>query len=255
MEWSDQGLVLGVRRHGETSAIVELMTRQHGRHLGLVRGGRSRKMRPILQAGNLVNVVWRARLDEHLGYYQIEPENLRAATLMMSKTSLYAVQILTSYLRLLPERESYSHMYEAANIILDHATSTKIVAYFIIRFELALLEELGFGLSLDKCVLSGSTNELIWVSPKSGCAVSAIKGAPWAAKLLPLPQFMVHIASGQYSSELPVNASPNELKQAMALTAHFLQRNIYRPRAIKPSDERGKLELELTILPPHKFQT
>ena len=79
MEWSDQGLVLGARRHGETSAIVELMTRNHGRYLGLVRGGRSRKSRPILQPGNLVSVVWRARLDEHLGYYQIEPQLLRAA--------------------------------------------------------------------------------------------------------------------------------------------------------------------------------
>ena len=101
MEWTDEGIVLGVRRHGESSAIVELLTREHGRHLGLVRGGASKRMRPMLQPGNSVTAVWRARLDEHLGYYQLEGTRLRAATLLASSHAVYGVTHLASLARLL----------------------------------------------------------------------------------------------------------------------------------------------------------
>jgi DNA repair protein RecO (recombination protein O) len=241
MNWKDQGLVLGVRRHGETSAILELMTHHHGRYLGLVRGGRSRKMRPILQPGNLLNIEWRARLDEHLGYYQVEPELLRAASIMEHRASLFCVQVLATHLRLLPERESFAHMYTAANIILDHADVPKISTHLLIRFELALLEALGFGLSLNKCVVSGTTKELVWVSPKSGCAVCRSEGEPWAGKLLPLPKLMLN---QKQDSDEPVTVE--DLKAGLRLTGHFLERNVYIPRAQSAPDERAKLIGELS---------
>ncbi len=246
MEWNDQGLVLGVRRHGETSAILELMTRDHGRYLGLVRGGRSRKMRPVLQPGNLVNVVWRARLDEHLGYYQIEPELLRAASIMENRSSLFCIQILAAHLRLLPERESFSQMFNAANIILDHAHIPQISIHLMVHFEIALLEALGFGLSLDKCVVSGSTEELVWVSPKSGCAVSRSQGEPWADKLLRLPERVLRGASDQFAEDQMQEISVDDLKAGLALTGHFLERNVYIPRALRPPDERARLIGELS---------
>jgi DNA repair protein RecO (recombination protein O) len=119
MEWTDEGIVLGVRRHGETSAIVELLTRGHGRHLGLVRGGAGKRMRPLLQPGNSVTTVWRARLDEHLGYYAIEGTRLRAATLLASAHATYGVTHLASLVRLLPERDPHEDIFEMLDRTLD----------------------------------------------------------------------------------------------------------------------------------------
>ena len=240
MEWNDHAIVLGSRHHGETSAIAELMTREHGRYLGLVRGGRSRKMRPVLQAGNLVSANWRARLDEHLGIYQIEPEKSRAASLMAGRASLYCVQIIAAHLRLLPERQAQQQLYNAANIILDNADDANISSHLILRFEVALLEELGFGLSLKKCAVSGTTENLIWVSPKTGCAVCAKEGKPWAAKLLSLPPFLAP-AKTPLPQARAVAASAEELGAGFALTSHFLNRHVYGPRAIRPPDERARL--------------
>jgi DNA repair protein RecO (recombination protein O) len=245
MEWSDQGLVLGIRRHGETSVIAELMTCEHGRSLGLVRGGRSRKMRPLLQPGNLINVVWRARLDEHLGHFQVEPERLRAAAIMANRISLYCVQIIAAHLRLLPERQSHPHLYEAANIIMDHAHDPQIAAHLIIRFEMALLEDLGFGLNLSQCVVSGSKQDLTWVSPKSGCAVSRKEGEPWAEKLLPLPQFLTAGKSSDNLQKHTPTATLDDLKAGFDLTGYFLQRHVFIPRAFRVPDERDKLVKEL----------
>ncbi len=239
MQWTDIGLVLGVRHHGETSAIAELMTANHGRSLGLVRGGRSRKMRPVLQPGNLVNVTWRARLDEHLGQFAIEPEKLRAASLMTSRTSLYCVQIIAFHLRLLPERDANPALYEAANIILEHAHDASICAPLIARFELALLEEMGFGLSLNQCVVTGVRNNLNWVSPKSGCAVSEEAGKPWAKKLLMLPEFLR--PKNNDNSRIGMQSiSLADIEAALRLTAHFFDRDVYGPRTIKPPHEREK---------------
>ena len=253
MEWSDKALVLGVRHHGETSAILELMTRHHGRFLGLVRGGRSRKMRPILQLGNLLNVTWRARLDEHLGQYQVEPHRLRAANLMADRYSLFCVQLLASHLRLLPEREALPQMYEAANIILDHVEEKFVCAHLIVRFELALLDEMGFGLNLTQCVVSGAKQNLVWVSPKSGCAVSAAEGAPWANKLLILPNFLTGNSIALNEQEIALeerdDIGQKELLAGFKLTGHFLTRHVYGPRAIAPPLEREKVLKELLSIP------
>ena len=141
MEWTDEGIVLGVRRHGESSAIVELLTREHGRHLGLVRGGAGKRMRPLLQPGNSVTAVWRARLDEHLGYYAIEGTTLRAANLLASSHAVYGVTHLASLARLLPERDPHQDIYEMLERTLDDFDDAGEAAVHLIRFELATMPE------------------------------------------------------------------------------------------------------------------
>src|SRR5690348_2564867 len=190
MEWTDEGIVLGVRRHGESSAIVELLTREHGRHLGLVRGGAGKRMRPLLQPGNSVTAVWRARLDEHLGYYLIEGTRLRAANLFASSHAVYGVTHLASLARLLPERDPHEEIYEMLDHTLDDFDDASGAAAHLIRFELAMLAELGFGLDLETCAATGATTDLVYVSPKSGGAVSRGAGEPWRDRLLRLPAFL-----------------------------------------------------------------
>src|SRR3569832_1842090 len=189
MEWTDEGIVLGVRRHGESSAIVELLTRGHGRHLGLVRGGAGRRMRPLLQPGNSVTAVWRARLDEHLGYYLIEDTRLRAADLFASSHAVYGVTHLASLARLLPERDPHEDIYEMLDHTLDDFDDAGGAAAHLIRFELAMLAELGFGLDLETCAATGAIDDLIYVSPKSGGAVSRAAGEPYRDRLLRLQTF------------------------------------------------------------------
>src|ERR1700741_5508712 len=178
MEWTDEGIVLGVRRHGETSAIVELLTRGHGRHLGLVRGGAGKRMRPLLQPGNSVTAVWRARLDEHLGYYLIEGTRLRAANLFASSHAVYGVTHLASLARLLPERDPHEDIYEMLERTLDDFDDAGEAAVHLVRFELAMLAELGFGLDLSNCAATGETEDLVYGSPKSGAAVARPAGGP-----------------------------------------------------------------------------
>src|ERR1700738_3233851 len=180
MEWTDEGIVLGVRRHGESSAIVELLTRGHGRHLGLVRGGASSRMRPLLQPGNSVTAVWRARLDEHLGMYALEGTRLRAATVLASSHAVYGVTHLASLARLLPERDPHQDIYDMLDRTLDDFDDICETAAHLNKFGLARLAELGFGLDLETCAATGETSELIYVSPKSGGAVS--RGARGAAR-------------------------------------------------------------------------
>ena len=149
MHWIDEGIIIGTRRHGETSLIVELMTEGHGRHLGLVRGGRSRTQRPVLQPGNSVTATWRARLDEHLGNYAIEPAIFRAAKLMESPAGLYGLQALGGLVRLLPERDPHPQIYAALAAMVDWLDDPVLAGGLIVRFELRMLEELGFGLDLE----------------------------------------------------------------------------------------------------------
>src|SRR6202045_2367672 len=190
MEWTDEGIVLGVRRHGESSAIVELLTRGHGRHLGLVRGGAGKRMRPVLQPGNSVRAVWRARLDEHLGYYVIEGLRLRAATVLASSHAVYGVTHLASLARLLPERDPHQDIYEMLDRTLDDFDDVSEAAAHVIRFELGMLTERVFGLDLETCAATGATTDLIYVSPKSGGAVSRAAGDAWRDRLLRLPAFL-----------------------------------------------------------------
>jgi len=231
MEWTDDGIVLGVRRHGESSAIVELLTRGHGRHLGLVRGGAGSRMRAVLQPGNSVSAVWRARLDEHLGYYQLEGIRLRAATVLASSYTVYGVSHLAALARLLPERDPHQDLYEMLERTLDDFDDIGVAAAHLIRFELAMLAELGFGLDLDQCAATGAREDLVYVSPKSARAVSRAAGAPWADRLLPLPPF-VREAPG-------AEPSRDDIRAGFRLTEFFLNRDVYAPRGLKPPESRG----------------
>ncbi len=234
MDWHDEGLILGVRKHGETSAIVELMTPTRGRHLGLVRGGRSKRMRPVLQAGNTVKAHWHARLEDHLGTYTIEGQDLRAGQLMSSQVAIYGIQTIASHLRLLPERDPHPGLYRAAFVLMENFEQPEIAASLMVRFELALLEELGFGLDLSCCASTGATQELIYVSPKSGRAVSKTAGSPWAEKMLPLPGFL-----NKYDADWARLPAAPDIESGFRLSEFFLNRHIYAPRAIRPPDERA----------------
>jgi DNA repair protein RecO (recombination protein O) len=237
MEWTDEGIVLGVRRHGESSAIVELLTRGHGRHLGLVRGGAGSRMRPLLQPGNSVTAVWRARLDEHLGTYAIEGTKLRAATVLASSHAVYGVTHLASLARLLPERDPHEDIYEMLERTLDDFDDIGEAAIHLVKFELAMLAELGFGLDLENCAATGGTTELIYVSPKSGSAVSRQAGDPWRDRLLRLPPFLRQ-GFPQQDSGSPNGCSDQDLKDGFALTGMFLLRHVLEPRGQGHSDAR-----------------
>jgi DNA repair protein RecO (recombination protein O) len=230
MEWADEAVILGIKGHGEASVIAEVMTRGRGRHLGLLRNGKSRTMRPVLQPGNLVEVKWRARLDEHLGNFAIEPLNYRAAQLMEHAASLHGVQALAALLRLLPERDPHPHLYDMLNIVLDHLNEPSGAGELYIRFELAVLGELGFGLDLLQCAATGSRDDLDYVSPKSGRAVSREAGLPYRDKLFLLPEFL------KPSSRKAANRE--SLTEAFRLTQYFLFRHVYEPRGIVPGTAR-----------------
>ncbi len=222
MEWTDTGIVLGARRHGEANAILELMTRAHGRHLGLVRGGAGTRLKPVLQPGNSVLATWRARLDEHLGYFTIEGLDLRAASFLPTAHAVHGATHLAGLCRLLPERDPHEGVFEALDALLDTLGDPAIVAVLAARFELQLLAELGFGLDLSACAATGSTHDLVYVSPKSGRAVSRAAGEPWRERLLALPAFL--------ADEDAPPPTPDELGAAFALTGFFLGRHVYGAR-------------------------
>jgi DNA repair protein RecO (recombination protein O) len=231
MEWTDDGIVLGVRRHGESSAIVELLTRAHGRHLGLVRGGAGSRMRPLLQPGNSVHAIWRARLDEHLGTYAIEGTRLRAATLLGASHAAYGVTHLAALARLLPERDPHEDIYDMLDRTLDDFDDAGGAAVHVVRFELAMLAELGFGLDLENCAATGETTDLIYVSPKSGGAVSRAAGEPWRDRLMRLPPFL-------REGEQLNGWSEQDLQDGFQLTGRFLLRHVLEPRGQGHSDAR-----------------
>ncbi|GAB5460190.1 DNA repair protein RecO [Hoeflea sp. EC-HK425] len=230
MEWRDEGIILGLRKHGETSVIAEVMTKAHGRHLGIVRGGRSKRLQPVLQPGNSVDLVWRARLDEHLGQYQVELLNARAGRLMESAIGVHGVQAMAALLRLLPERDSHPRLHDAFAIILDSLDTPQEAGALYVRFELAVLEDLGFGLDLSTCAATGAHTDLIYVSPKSGRAVSAEAGRPWADRMLALPAFLPDRTQACTSADM--------LDQAFRLTGYFLGRHVFEPRGVEPPISR-----------------
>lgn len=214
MEWRDEGALLGVRQHGETSAIIEVFTRDHGRHLGVVRGGVSRRIAPILQPGAQLDLTWRARLDAHIGAFTVEPLRSRAAAVMADRQALAALASLTALLAFaLPEREPHPALYARSIALLDALGQAPDWREAYLRWELALLEELGFGLDLSRCAATGATEELIFVSPKSGAAVSRAGAGEWADRLLPLPPVLL----GR-----PAEA-PGEVALGLRTTGHFLQ--------------------------------
>lgn len=226
MEWSDEGVILSVRPHGETAAVVELLTRAHGRHSGLVHGGRSRKVRPILQIGNQVTASWKARLPDHLGHVKLELQHGFAARSMDDPAALAALSSICTLSRLLPEHDPHPNLYEITLFVLGYLDEGNIWPALYVRWELALLEELGFGLDLSACAATGSSDDLVYVSPKSGRAVSRTAGLPYHGRMLALPAFLTR------SRPTGANAivTPGDIASGLALTGHFLASRIAGPR-------------------------
>ena len=231
MEWRDEGVILSVRRHGETSAIAEILTVGHGRCLGLVRGGRSRIQRPVLQAGNAVEAVWRARIEEQLGTYVLEPLELRAGAIMQEPFRLAGLSTLTGLAGLLPEREPHRRVYEGLRIVLGAMEQDEMWPALLVRWEMGLLDELGFGLDLSRCAATGTTDNLVYVLPKSGKAVSAQAGEAYKDRLLRLPGFLKSNAA----------ASPEDVIDGLNLTGYFLHRHVFEPRGAAMPEQRERV--------------
>lgn len=224
MDWRDQGFVLSTRKHGETSVILEAFTETQGRHAGIVRGGISRKMTPILQPGGQVDLSWRARLSDHIGTYSVEPLRSRAAVLSdrFSLAGLNAVTALLSFC--LPDREPHPALYHQSVQLLDLLGQHELWPLAYLRWEMALLTELGYGLDLTSCAVTGSSDALVYVSPKSGRAVSAKGAGEWADRLLPLPP----VLRGEGS------APDEEVLTALATTGYFLSEKLAPDLGHKP---------------------
>lgn len=216
MEWTGEGLLIGVRRHGETSVIAEAMVAGRGRCLGLVRGGRSRRLAAVLQPGNTIQLTWRARLEDQLGMFTVELLEARAAALIDDRARLYLSQLVCDHLRLLPERDPHDRLLAMGLGLIDGEPDGAGLA----RFELALLEELGYGLDLGSCAATGATSDLTHVSPKTGRAVSRAAAQPYLDRLLPLPSFLTTRG----------NAGPHDIADALRLTGHFLHAQVWGPR-------------------------
>lgn len=221
MDWIDKAIVLHVRPHGETSAVLDAFTRENGRHSGLVRGGRSRRIRPALQTGNLLKVEWRARLSEHLGFFTVELDRPYAARALDDRLALAGIGTLASLAALLAERDPHAGLFDMAALVLDHLDEALLWPQLLVRFELLLLSELGVGLDLERCAATGAREGLIYVSPKSGGAVSANAGEPYKDRLLPLPAFL---------RTNDASASPGDVVDGFALTGFFLERHMFEAR-------------------------
>ena len=233
MQWSDEGVILGVRPHGETAAVVELFTRLHGRHLGLVHGGRSRRLRPVLQVGNHVDATWKARLADNLGHFSLEPRKSFAALVMEDGAALAAMTSMAALARLLPERDPHPNLFEITLFVLGYLDDRAVWPALVVRWELALLDELGFGLDLASCAATGKRTDLVHVSPRSGRAVSAEAGEPYKDRLLALPGFLRAGAAGTVSS--------GDVLAGFALTGHFLQARVLAPRGLEMPEARSRL--------------
>jgi DNA repair protein RecO (recombination protein O) len=230
MQWTDDGIVLGIKRHGEANAILEIMTRGHGRHLGLVRGGAGSRLRPVLQPGNSLRATWRARLDDHLGFYTVEGLKLRAGSFLTLSHAVYAVTHLAALVRLLPERDPHEDVHDHLEALLDRLEDPVGIAADVVRFELHMLSELGFGLDLSSCAATGETSELAYVSPKTGRAVSRKAGEEWHDRLLRLPGFL---NDGDA-------AGAEDIAHGFSLTGFFLTRHVLEPRGANLVDARAQ---------------
>ncbi len=221
MQWHDTGFVLAARRHGESALIVELLTREHGRHAGLVRGGQSPRVRAVLQPGNEVAAVWRGRLAEHLGTIGCELVCAHAARLLDDPDRLAGLVSASALLATaLPEREPQPDVFAAFARLLGALDSAIDWPAHYVRWEQGLLGAMGFGLDLSRCAVSGMTIDLAYVSPRTGRAVSRAAGLPYHDKLLPLPPFL-------WRQE---PADRQQIALGMALTGHFLAHHVFAPQ-------------------------
>lgn len=233
LDWRDEGILLTSRRHGETSAIIEVFTPSRGRHAGVVRGGASRKIAPVLQPGAQLSLEWRARLEDHIGAFRVEPLRSRAAAAMDGRQALAGLNAVCGLIAFaLPEREPHPGLYQKTETLLDLLGQDDIWPLAYLHWELALLEETGFGLDLGVCAVTGATADLVYVSPKSGRAVSRQGAGDWAARLLPLPPCL----RGEG------HAPDAEIAEALRTTGHFLETKLAPSLGNRPlPDARDRL--------------
>ena len=237
MEWQDQGSVLSMRPHGETSAIVEVFTLAHGRHFGVVRGGISRRMTPHLQPGSVIAVAWRARLEDHIGAFAVEPLHSRAA-LLSDRRALSGLNAVTALLSFtLPEREPHPALHAASEAMLDALAAPGWEPRYLL-WELGLIEEMGYGLDLSACAVTGATEGLAYVSPRTGRAVSREAAGAWADRLLPLPPGLLGLPS-----------TPAELAEGFRTTGHFLHRHLAAQLGDRPRPEARERLIALLTRP------
>jgi DNA repair protein RecO (recombination protein O) len=229
IEWRDEGILLAVRPHGETSAIVEAFCREHGRHAGVVLGGVSRRMRPFLQPGVLAQLGWRARLDEHLGHFTVEPLRNRAGTALGSRLALAGIGAVAAMLHeALPERAPHPALFERTNALLDLLPEGEVWPLAYLQWEMAVLDEMGFGLDLSRCAVTGAREGLRYVSPRSGRAVSEAGAGDYAPRLLPLPP----VLRGEGE------AGAADLLAGLGVTGHFLRERLLEGRELPAARER-----------------
>ncbi|MBI1170356.1 DNA repair protein RecO [bacterium] len=230
MEWRDEGVLLSMRPHGESAAIIEVFTQTHGRHLGVVRGGGARRMAGVLQPGAQLALTWTARLDTHMGNFKAEPVHARAA-LLSDRGALTALNAVCALLHgSLPERDPHPSLYARTTALLDllDARGAWQIAYLM--WEVSLLEEMGYGLDLGACAVTGSTQDLAYVSPRTGRAVSRQAAGDWVPRLLPLPRVLtLH------------DGTPAEVAEGLHLTGHFLARAL--PDAPLPEARNRLIDL------------
>ena len=231
MQWQDESVVLAARRHGESSAVVSLFTQAHGRHAGLVRGGAGRRARPVYEPGNRLRVIWRARLADQLGAFSAELQSAIAARLLDDPDRLAALGAACALLEAsLPERDPHPLLYSQLSELIDVLVEQRSWPERYVQFELALLAELGFGLDLQACAVTGQTTDLAYVSPRSGRAVSRQGAGEYADRLLPLPDFLL--------GREP--ADPAQIQAGLRLTGAFLRRHLFdaSERAMPNARER-----------------
>jgi DNA repair protein RecO (recombination protein O) len=241
MEWSDRGIVLSARRHGESSAILSALTETHGRHLGLVRGGAGKRHAGAIEPGNEVAVRWRARLEEHLGGFTCEAIRHHAAGILDDPLRLAGLSAACAVAdSALPEREPHRAVYESLRTLLQalSALPTQSWAGTYARFELGLLKDLGFGLDLARCAATGRNDTLAYVSPRSGRAVSRAAAEPYRDRLLPLPAFLLEDEGAA--------ASRGEILEALRLTGYFLDAHVFAPHGRTLPAARARLVDRLT---------
>ena len=246
MEWSDTGIVLSARRHGESAAVVSLLTEHHGRHAGLVQGARGRRGRGLYQPGNTLAARWQARLPEHLGRYTCELVRAQSSMLLDDPPRLAALAAVCALTEAtLPERHPYPQVFGALGHLLDALEASGQWAETMVRWELALLGELGFGLDLAACVATGTVDDLAYVSPRSGRAVSREAAAPYAEKLLPLPPFLAQ-------TEGDAAAGAADIVAGMRLTGWFFEKHVFAEQGgrMPPARERFIDRLRAGAAPP-----
>lgn len=238
MDWRDQGVILAMRPHGETAAIIEVLTAGHGRHAGVVRGGASRRLAPVLQPGTGLSLEWRARLEDHLGSFTVEPVRSRAH-LLSDRLALAGLMSACALLRAaLPEREPHPGLWLVTLDLFDRlGTDGWTTAY--LRWELRLLEELGFGLDLSVCAVTGAVEGLAYVSPRTGRAVSAAGAGAWADRLLPLPEGLTG----------PGDLTGAAVIAGLRLTGHFLDRGLRPVLHERPLPEARSRLVDLLARP------